>query len=194
MLNKAVSIIEDEHRSLAAVIHGLKYLVNQARGSRSEPDFTLLWSMLYYIEAFPEKLHHPKEDQYLFARLKARTREGDEVIAELEQQHVDGAAHVKALEQTLRRYQAGMSNGLDEFADAVEKFAEENWKHMSLEEKVVMPLAKKYLTAEDWVAIAEAFGENGDPQFGAEPDEEFSKLFSRIVNLAPPPIGVGPAR
>ena len=29
--------------------------------------------------------------------------------------------------------------------------------------------------------------------FGAEPDHEFRALFSRIVNLAPPPIGVGPS-
>jgi hypothetical protein len=64
---------------------------------------------------------------------------------------------------------------------------------MNLEEKVVIPLAKKHLTPADWIEIAEAFGENGDPRFGATPDHEFRDLFSRIVNLAPPPIGVGPS-
>jgi len=63
---------------------------------------------------------------------------------------------------------------------------------MNLEETSVIPLAKKYLTPEDWVEIGKAFSENGDPRFNAETDHEFRDLFTRIVNLAPPPIGVGP--
>ena len=77
---------------------------------------------------------------------------------------------------------------------AAETFADELAVHMALEENVVIPLARQHLQAEDWVEIAEAFGTNGDPRFGAEPDQEFRSLFSRIVNLAPPPIGVGPSR
>lgn len=76
---------------------------------------------------------------------------------------------------------------------AAETFADELAVHMALEENVVIPLAKQHLAPEDWVEIAQAFGENGDPRFGAEPDHEYRALFSRIVNLAPPPIGVGPA-
>ncbi|MBM3392698.1 MAG: hypothetical protein FJY34_12125 [Betaproteobacteria bacterium] len=49
------------------------------------------------------------------------------------------------------------------------------------------------LRFQDWVEIAQALGTNGDPRFGAEPDHEFRSLFSRIVNLAQTPIGVGPS-
>lgn len=194
MLNSALTIIQDEHRSLAAVIHALKYLVREIREKGMKPDFKLLWAMIYYIDAFPEKLHHPKENAYLFRKLRARTHEADSVLDELERQHVDSAEHVKALELTLGHYEAGAHDGLDQFAAAVDRFGDEIWKHMDLEEKVVIPLAKHYLTAEDWVEIAQAFGENGDPRFGSVPDHEFRDLFSRIVNLAPPPIGVGPAQ
>ncbi|MBS1171410.1 MAG: hemerythrin cation-binding region [Proteobacteria bacterium] len=193
MLNTALTIIQDEHRSLAAVVHGLKYLVHEARSRGINPDFKLLWAMIYYIDAFPEKLHHPKENAYLFRRLRMRTREADAVLDELEKQHTDGARNVRALEVTLGHYEAGAADGFEQFAAAVNKFGDEIWEHMNLEEKVIIPLAKKYLTAQDWVDIAEAFGENGDPRFGSEPDHEFRDLFSRIVNLAPPPIGVGPS-
>lgn len=87
-----------------------------------------------------------------------------------------------------------MSDGLHLFSSAVDRLMEEAWPHMAIEEKVLMPLARKYLTADDWAEIAKAFGENGDPRFGSKPDHEFRDLFSRIVNLAPPPIGVGPDR
>lgn len=194
MLNSALAIIHDEHRSLTAIVHGLKYILRDVREKGNLPDFKLIWAMIYYIDAFPEKLHHPKESAYLFAKLRQRTHEADQVLDQLERQHLEGARNVRELEHALGYYEAGKPNGFDVFAGAVEKFAEMTWEHMNLEEKVIIPLAKRHLTTEDWVEIAQAFGENGDPRFGAEPDHEFRDLFSRIVNLAPPPIGVGPTK
>lgn len=194
MLNTALTIILDEHRSLAAITHGLRFLVREMREKNIEPDSKLLWAMLYYIDTFPQKLHHPKEEAYLFRRLKMRTREADKAIMELEDQHRAGAELVKVLETALGRYQAGAPGSREAFMAAAETFADEIAVHMAMEENVLIPLAKQYLLPEDWVEIAQAFGMNGDPRFGAEPDHEFRSLFSRIVNLAPPPIGVGPSR
>lgn len=194
MLNSALVIIHDEHRSLAAVVHGLRYLVREMRERNAPPNFKLLWAMIYYLEEFPAKLHHPKEDAYLFARLRQRTHEADEVVAELERQHREGARQVGELERALGHYEAGKPDGLARFATAVETFGAEIMKHMALEESSLIPLAKKHLTAEDWVEIGAVFSENGDPRFDAGSDQECRDLFSRIVNLAPPPIGLGPAR
>lgn len=194
MLNSALSIIHDEHRSLAAVIHGLRYLVREMLERNAKPDFRLLWAMIFYLEEFPEKMHHPKENAYLFARLRQRTHEADTVVAELERQHLAGARHVRDLELALAHYEAEMPDGLANFSAAVERFGDDTLEHMALEESTVIPLARKHLTGEDWVEIGAAFSENGDPRFDAEADRECRDLFSRIVNLAPPPIGVGPAR
>ena len=194
MLNSALSIIHDEHRSLAAVVHGLRYLVRNSQTKNAPPDFRVLWAMIYYLDEFSEKLHHPKENSYLFARLRQRTQEADKVLAELEQQHSAGTQHVRELELALGQYEAGVADGLDKFSGAVEKLGNEILKHMALEESILIPMARKYLTAEDWVEIGAAFSENGDPRFDAETDQECRDLFSRIVNLAPPPIGVGPGR
>lgn len=193
MLNQALAIIHDEHRSLAAVLHGLRYLVRDMQIKDTPPDFQLLWAMVYYMDAFSERLHNPKEDAYLFARLRSRTHEADDILATLERQHAESSSHLHQLEQALGYLEAGKPGALEAFAATAEKLTEEAWQHMSLEEKTFIPLAKKHLTPEDWISIAQAFGENGDPRFGAEPDHEFRDLFTRIVNLAPPPIGVGPA-
>lgn len=194
MLNSALATIHDEHRSLAAVVHGLRYLIREMRERQAVPDFRLLWAMIFYLEEFPEKLHHPKENAYLFARLRERTHEADEVIANLEQQHFDGAGHIRGLELALGHFEAGSPAGLEKFSAAVETFADEIVRHMAVEESTLIPLAKKYLTTEDWVEIGAAFSENGDPRFDADIDHECRDLFTRIVNLAPAPIGVGPVR
>lgn len=192
MLNSALAIIHDEHRSLAAVVHGLRYLVREMHGRQAAPDFRLLWAMIFYLDEFPEKLHHPKENSYLFVKLSARTHEADAVIAQLEQQHIAGGQHVRDLELALGHFEAGSPDGLERFSASVETFADEIMKHMAFEENTLLPLARKHLTAEDWVEIGAAFSQNGDPRFDA--DQECRDRFSRIVNLAPPPIGVGPAR
>ena len=49
---RAIQIIEDEHRSLAAVLHRLLYLVRDIRLRGAAPDFELLGAMLDYIDAF----------------------------------------------------------------------------------------------------------------------------------------------
>lgn len=193
MLNRALTIIHDEHRSLGAVLHGLQFLVREALEKGRKLDFKLLWAMIYYMDAFSQRLHDPREEAYLFAKVMERTREADEVIALLKRQHADSAEHVRKVELLLGQLEAGIPGSLEAFACEVEKQVEDARQHMQLEEKTVIPLAKKYLTTEDWIGIAEAFGEHGDPRFGAKPEHEFRDLFTRIVNLAPPPIGVGPA-
>lgn len=193
MFNAALNIIHDEHRSLAAVVHGLRYLVRESHTKNTRPDFRVLWSMIFYLDEFPAKMHHPKENAYLFYRLSQRTHEADTVIANLERQHSATEQHVRALELALGHYEAGLPDGLEKFSAAVEKFADEMLRHMAFEESTLIPLARKYLTPEDWVEIGAAFSENGDPRFDAETDQDCRDLFSRIVNLAPPPIGVGPA-
>ena len=65
---------------------------------------------------------------------------------------------------------------------------------MRTEEKEVLPLAEKHLSAGDWEAIDAAFLGHTDPMLGINVGAQFDTLFSRIVNLAPPPIGVGPVR
>jgi nucleotide-binding universal stress UspA family protein/hemerythrin-like domain-containing protein len=186
-----LAIVGDEHRSLAAVIHGLDFLVREARANGRPPSFPLLRAMLHYVKEFPERLHHPKEDAYLFRKLRIRTHEIDDTLDELERQHAEGHRQIDALEEGIVRYEADPANGFAAFADAVERFSSEQMAHMRLETKIVLPAARKHLRTEDWVEIGQAFADNGDPRFSIDNDEEFRQLFARILNLVPQPIPGG---
>ena len=67
-----------------------------------------------------------------------------------------------------------------------------HYGHMRAEETEVLPLARIHLTASDWEMIDAAFTSHADPLVGVEAGIEYEKLFRRIVNLAPPPLGIGP--
>ena len=180
-----LAILRDEHRSQAAVIHGLEFLVRQTRERGTAPQFPLLRAMLHYIKSFPQTLHHPKEDVYLFRKLRLRTSELDDTLDELQRQHVDGSRLVAQMDAALARYEKDPSDGFELFAHAVKEFAALESPHMMLETKVIIPAAQKYLTAEDWAEMSHAFAQNGDPRFSADADEEYRHLFSDILNHAP---------
>ncbi len=183
----AVAIMQDEHRSLAAVVSGLVHLVKQANQSNVALDVPLIKAMLHYIEAFPERLHHPKEDAYLFERLGSRTSEYDAAIEELRAQHVSGGMQLKAMETALEGYARQISPAtLAEMTTTVNNFAQSLWEHMNMEENIILPAARKHLRSEDWEKIYEAFSANGDPRFDTDLEDGFKRLYSKIINLARP--------
>jgi hypothetical protein len=106
----ALRIVREEHERLAAVVHGMRYLMRAMREKAVQPDLRVFRAMLLYISEYPERLHHPKEDQYLFAPLRQRTHAHDATLAELESQHASGEALVRRLEHLLLRYEFGASS------------------------------------------------------------------------------------
>jgi branched-chain amino acid transport system ATP-binding protein len=186
----AIQKIRDEHRSISAVLHGLKQLARDAQDPRVKPGFEALRAMIRYIDEYPERLHHPKEDEYLFARLEARAPQAKPLVAALKAEHQDGARLVRDLERALVFFEEGWPVGAREFLEAVDAYAEFHWKHMRKEESELLPLAEKHLAPEDWRAINAAFDVNQDPIAGIR-ERDFEALFSKIVNLAPAPLGFG---
>lgn len=189
---QAIATIHDEHRSLAAVLHGMLYLVRDIKLRGTPPNFPVFDAMIHYIDTFQERFHHPKEDAYLFRLLRRRHPDAAPLILRLETEHRAGAEKIRVLEQALARYRAGGAAEFPAFAEAVQAYAAFHWDHMRAEEEHLLPLARVHLTAEDWKEIDDAFNGNVDPLLGASATADFEALFRRIVNLAPPPIGVGP--
>jgi hemerythrin-like domain-containing protein len=190
----ALAIIRDEHRSIAAVLAGLRFLVDEVGAGRMTPDFDLMEAMLSYIEAFPEKLHHPKEDRYLFPAVRLRRPEIGPVLDELEREHVAGRDAIEVLKNALAEFRLAGAACQAAFAATLERYLDFHWRHMNTEEQQVLPAAEQSLTPQDWAPIDAEFNANRDPLVGVDAAREMRELFRRIANLAPPPIGVGPDR
>ena len=196
---KALNIIRDEHRSIAAILHGMEYFVEKIRARKAKIDSRVFRAMIYYLDTFSERMHHPKEDRYLFSAMRKHGGEAAAIVAELEKEHAVGGESLRRLEQCLMRYEEGGEKEFPAFARAVETFVRDYHEHMRKEEQIAFPLAERLLNASDWLMIGHAIEENRgplavecDPLAAERETRDFEKLFSRIVNLAPPPIGVGP--
>jgi hemerythrin-like domain-containing protein len=149
---------------------GPAHAAADAQGHRSRSfgcDFQSIATILYYLVAFPERCHHPKEDKYLFKHLRARNRQSQRNPRRARSPTREERALIASLERAFVLYQGGAPGGFRGFAKAVGAMRELQWKHMELEESRMFELAHKYLFGVDWFAIDRVFRANDDPLFGA---------------------------
>lgn len=189
-MHPGLTVIRDEHRALAAVIDGLIHLVETVEHRRIPADFALLAAILDYVEAFPDRQHHPKEDQVLFPMVRRRTATLDTVIAELERGHHAGPRLLTALRGSLERWRADPTRPGD-FPALARDYARHMWEHIECEDTRILALLPDLLTAEDWRELDAAFAGNTDPLIGAAVVDGLDVLFQRILLEMPAPLGLG---
>ena len=189
-MKESIRIVKDEHRSISTVLHALKHLTRITQDASIEPEFRAFRAMIRYIDEYPERLHHPKEERFLFARLATTWPASRPLIERLESEHREGARLVRELERALLLFEDGAAHGRRDFAEIVDLYAQFHWDHMRLEEEELLPLAERYFTPQDWKVADEGFSSNTDP-IAQVKEKDFQALFSRLVSLAPEPVGLG---
>lgn len=186
---QALRTISDDHSNLWRLASTIDQVAGEIEaGSPADPAF--FNSVFDYIEQFVDRLHHPKEDDYLFRLLRARSLEAVAILAPLERDHHNGPAGLQRLRLGLGQLGRGELSASG-FASALRTYTSALKSHIRAEEKWVLPLARRVLTAEDWAEIDAAFLNNDDPLFGEKAKAEFRELFHRIVSLAPESVGLG---
>jgi len=184
---RAIGIIRDEHRSLAAVMHAWMRGLADARraGNAAEPE--PMRSIVHYLQQFPLRLHYPKEEAHLFARLRERTTRCHADLDELQRQHERDTAWVATLAQQVEALGSGLERSRIDatraLEDEVARYAQFLWDHLGREEGVILPAAQRPLLPADWAEIDAAFSEHRDAMAGA--DKELRQLFARIISCAP---------
>jgi hemerythrin-like domain-containing protein len=193
MQHATLRIIRDEHKALAAMLRSLVLLLDEHRRHQSLPDFSTLRAMLFYIDEFPERLHHTKESTLLFPLLRSRSLKARQVLDRLDHEHENGERAIRDLERALLAFEMMGNARRDAFEAAAREYVKFYLEHMRLEETEILPLAEHVLSADDWNVLDAAFSLNRDPLTGHSPEEEYRALFTRIVGMVPAPIGLGRA-
>ena len=189
-----LKVIREEHQALSAMLRSMVMMVAQHRRSGTPLDFGVLRAMLFYVDEFPERLHHPKESQLLFPLLRRRCPEIGAVLDRLDRDHGEGEKAIRDLEHALLAFEVIGAPRAAVFEHALQRYVDDYLSHMALEESQVLPAAERVLSDTDWAVLDRAFAANRDPLTGHPVDDVYRPLFSKIVRTAPAPIGLGPAR
>ncbi|MEJ6023575.1 hemerythrin domain-containing protein [Ramlibacter sp. PS4R-6] len=190
---KTLRIIRDEHAAVAAMLRSLQPLLDQGPGDEPERFFDVLRAMLFYIDEFPEKRHHPKESDLLFPKLVRKAPELMDVIHKLEGDHMQGEYRVRELQHQLLAWELLGESRRGEFVRSAQDYVRFYLEHMRLEETQLLPAAERVLDEREWAELDRAFEATRDPLAGGMADPGYDRLFTRIVRAAPAPVGVGPS-
>jgi len=192
LIKASLQVIHDEHTTLAAMLRSLGMMVARGPGTDAQAYFEVVRAMLFYIDEFPERLHHPKETELLFPPVARLAPETAEVIARLDLDHAKGEAGVRELQHLLLAWELLGQSRREAFESKTKRYLGFYLEHMRLEETVILPAALRVLSEDDWRELDAAFATNCDPLTGKYPrDPIYERLFTRIVSQAPAPIGLG---
>lgn len=193
MPRSALQVIRDEHAAVSAVLRSMLQMMERGPDEEPERFFDVLRAMLFYIDEFPERLHHPKESDLLFPMVARVAPEVLPVIQRLEDDHMQGENRVRELQHLLLAWELLGDGRRPAFEEAARRYVEFYLAHMRAEETQVLPVAQQRLEPEDWAKLNAAFLSHRDPLASSERDPAYDRLFTRIVMRTPAPIGVGPA-
>ena len=191
MPRPALQVIRDEHAAVSAVLRSLLQMMERDPDEQPERFFDVLRAMLFYIDEFPERRHHPKESDLLFPKIARVAPELMGVIERLESDHVSGESRVRELQHLLLAWELLGDSRRAAFQEAAARYVEFYLNHMRTEETELLPVAQKMLGDDDWAQLNAAFQANADPLAGGDRDPTYDRLFTRIVMRTPAPIGVG---
>ena len=183
--------MREEHTALAAVLRSLSMLLEMGPCDEPERFFDVLRAMLFYIDEFPERLHHPKESNLLFPKLALAAPQLLPLIEGLKRDHMQGEGKVRELQHMLLAWELIGESRRAAFEQAARTYVTFYLRHMRTEEVDLFPVAQQVLTSSDWIELDAAFSKDRDPLVSGQHDPCYDRLFTRIVTATPAPIGVG---
>ncbi|MBU6496922.1 MAG: ATP-binding cassette domain-containing protein [Rhodospirillales bacterium] len=191
---RALDIIEAEHANMRRLASALGALAETIGGGASAADLHTADLIIAYFETFTERFHHPKEDDFLFARLRQRSNAAGAVLDRLHRDHEMGPRQLETMKRMLLEPGIAAAPQIGRLVAEIHSFRQHLDEHMRLEEEGTFALAREALTAEDWDDVDAAFAAHADPLDVAHGDARIAELRERITQLLPAPFGLGGQR
>jgi hemerythrin-like domain-containing protein len=184
-LHASLQIIRRDHQLIASVLSSMQQTIHRGPGDTPEWFFDMMRNMLFYLDEFPERLHHAYETKVLFPRLIMRVSTLDKLIDQLNADHQASENAVKQLQHSLLAWEIMGEHRRQCFELEALRFVDQYFEHMKLEEKEIFPSAMHSLREEDWKLINDAFIAHCTMSDTAPHDPRYARLLTRIMIHAP---------
>ncbi len=178
----AFQTLRDEHAAVATVLRAMGRLVERGPGDAPSDFFGRLRAMLFYIDEFPERRHHPKESDLLFPRIARHLPELMPVIRRLETDHLQGEGRVRELQHLLLAWELLGESRREAFEQSAHAYLRFYLDHMRVEEVQLLPAAERELPPGVLAELDAAFHAHAGP-LAAQPG--YDGVLARILDKSP---------
>jgi hemerythrin-like domain-containing protein len=162
-MQRAIEIMHDRQRAMSSTLLAVRTIARRSLKAGTPPDFSQLRRLVAYHERFPQRRHHPAEEEHLFRAVLRRDPGAERAIKRAKRDHAACAGYVERLRTALAYWERGDPKAGSEVALQADDYARFCRLHARIETRDVLSVAVKVLSDQDWLAIERAYAATDDP-------------------------------
>ena len=174
MVSRALDELRIEQRTMRKFLELLQQQIELIAQNR-QPDGELLLEIAEYFRAFPDLLHHPKEEWILRRAVRRNAAAADELAA-LEAAHEEGSRELARFSRAVVRLLLDPETNRDAFLRVALAFLEHERRHLVWEDQRFFTLVEQSLTPEDCADIDATLACFTAPVFERDAQAHFGRL------------------
>ena len=174
-----VDRLKVEHEQLLRKLNLLEsQYLEMCRGDT--PDFSLMHSIIVYIQEYPEQIHHPLEDM-IYSILLERVDDA-EFVETLISEHTKMEAVTREIRESLESL-PGCAASAEKLKQQLSEFLVGQRQHIYTEESEVLPLVQRALTRKDWERLQYMMPILDEPISGKRTWNDYMRLSREIDGM-----------
>ena len=178
----AIGMWHDEHARFARLLDFLDTQM-MAFHDGGHPNYELMRDVIYYLQHYADRYHHPREDVAFELLLKREPALAPQIKRLMHEHRV-----INTVGATLYKYLDNILEDSFIAREPVEATAATYLVyyrlHIETEDTEILPQAAKLLNAGDWARIAAAVPVTADPLFGTDISARYRDLRMQIAHEA----------
>ena len=144
------------------------------------PDLELMLLIMRYMTAYPDAVHHPKEDK-LYAELRAARPDLARGMTHVNDEHRAISEQGAVLRDKLENAVSGTTGRRKEVVAVAARYIDSLRRHMRWEESDLFKRLDKMVAEGHDIIDMSVLVDHRDPLFGAQVEARFKPLFRRIT-------------
>ncbi|WP_369434237.1 hemerythrin domain-containing protein [Psychromonas sp. MME1] len=175
-----LKIIHNDHVNMSLLLKLLRKNIRLLEADE-KVDYRLIKAIITYLRQYADQYHHPMEDLIYDYYIKYRDVP-DEIINRLSQEHQTIKKVTIEFDELLDIILLDAIVPKDLFIVKLQEFVDLQSSHLNYEEKEILPLIEKSLTADDWKNLEQQWQHKDymDPLFGSNVTTQYSALAKHI--------------
>jgi hemerythrin-like domain-containing protein len=178
-MKHVIESLHEDHRNLSTLL-GLLESNLLALQTDDHPDYHLMVDIIDYVHAYPDVVHHPRED-LLYQMATERDSAVRDEIEPVLQQHAELKECTHWLLDALNAVLNDVLVDKAQLTENIRTFIELQRTHIVLEESKIFPHVERLLTPDDVNWLDEQQPRRTDPLFGRQVEERFRQLYKSIL-------------
>ena len=170
--------LHQDHVNLAKVLRLLeKQLADVQSGEHI--DLEVLSEIVDYVQTYPDRVHHKRED-IIFSVYLERSANSRDLMERLIEEHTLLLDKTRNLHVHIEQWRQDSPVPRGRMVSIIADYLLMQWDHLNLEESSVLDLLHQELTPDDWARIEATMPLSNDPLFGKRVMQRFENIVEQL--------------